>query len=68
MKLKLILVLLGASVAAAGLILGLESAARAIGIDSDSLKSHPFHPHQPEASHRIASNFSPDDFREDLLK
>ena len=72
MKLKAILILCGASLAAAGLVIGFGSAARAVGIDYDRHRPALQPPDQDRllARHPQPSDdrFSPDAFREDLLK
>ncbi|MEI6351862.1 MAG: hypothetical protein WCP06_12245 [Verrucomicrobiota bacterium] len=72
MKLKAILILCGATLAAAGLVIGFGSAARAVGIDYDrhrpTLQSPDSDELQTRQPHPSNDRFSPDAFREDLLK
>jgi hypothetical protein len=72
MSLKAIFWVCGATVTATGVILGLRSAARAAGIDSGGSypMSHPLHLDDQRVRHPQVSDdpFSPDAFRDELLK
>ena len=72
MKLKAIIWVCGATVTATGLLLGLRNAARAVSIDYDGSYQmrHPLYPGEQRVRHPHVSDdpFSPDAFRDELLK
>lgn len=72
MKFKAILWIFGATVTVTGLIFGLRSAAKAVGIDYDGNYQmyRPLPPDEQRARYpQLADNsFSPDAFRDELLK
>ena len=73
MNMKAILWFFGATIFATGLVLGLRSAARAVGIDFDThhYQSSPsLDPDEQRVRHPHISDvsFSPDAFRDELLK
>jgi hypothetical protein len=70
MKFKAILWACGTIATATGLVLGIRSAARAIGIDGSYQISHPvLHDQQRVVGWSVSDDaFSPDAFRDELLK